>query len=179
MNQALPDPPESFVLSNWPSCGDRRHAPTSKFAVVRPVTPGSPSANTWPGRSQPAKSRASSRNQTRRKRRDLALVPQEDPLRDEIRDFVRSGLFLVFTVIGVFAVAGYWWTEGHGESLETLKQIRPGMDRNEVVRLLGNPTHINKAQDGSQSWFYTRGTWCMVSVHLDRDGVVEDTVHDH
>ncbi len=100
-------------------------------------------------------------------------------MRDEIRNFVRSGLFLVFTVIGVFACAGYWWTEGHGASLETLKQVRPGMNRKEVVRLLGNPTHINKAPDGSQSWFYTRGTWCMVSVDLDRDGVVEDTVHDH
>src|SRR5438046_2653621 len=98
---------------------------------------------------------------------------------DRVLSFVRSGVFLVICVSGGFFLVAYWFGEGHGASLSKLEQVRPGMTRKEILKRLGNPSTINKAQDGSQSWFYTRGTFCQVKVYVDRDGMVEETDHDH
>jgi outer membrane protein assembly factor BamE (lipoprotein component of BamABCDE complex) len=72
----------------------------------------------------------------------------------------------------------YWFNAGHGASLSRLNQIRPGMSQKAVVQELGKPTTINK-HDDSQSWFYTRGTFCLVAVHFDRNGAVVRAEHDH
>jgi outer membrane protein assembly factor BamE (lipoprotein component of BamABCDE complex) len=98
---------------------------------------------------------------------------------DRVLSFLRWGVFPVICMIGGLFLIAYWFGEGHGASLSRLKQVRPGMSRKEVLKLLGNPGTINRAEDGSQSWFYTRGTFCQVKVYMDRDGIVEDTDHDH
>jgi len=112
----------------------------------------------------------------------LTFLLSVDGMRDGVRSFVRSGHFLLIClicVIGGFSFIAYWFNEGHGASLSKLEQIRPGMTRKAVLEVLGNPTTINKRDDGSQSWFYSRATFCMVSVYLDRNGIVERTNHDH
>jgi len=102
---------------------------------------------------------------------------------DRVLTCLRSGAFAVICtvicVIGGPFLAAYWFSESHGASLSKLKQVSPGMTRKEVVELLGNPGTINRAPGGSRSWFYTRGTFCQVKVYLNRDGIVEDTHHDH
>jgi outer membrane protein assembly factor BamE (lipoprotein component of BamABCDE complex) len=104
---------------------------------------------------------------------------QVDGMVDRLLCSVRwSVITLVFIIGGLFLVA-YWFSEGHGASLSKLAQVRPGMTRDEVLRLLGNPGTINEERDGSQSWFYTRGTFWQVKVYMDRNGLVEETDHDH
>ncbi len=98
---------------------------------------------------------------------------------DQVRSLVRSGFFLLICVIGGLSFVAFWIDQGHGASLSKLEQVRPGMTRQAVLNLLGNPTTINKGEDGSQSWFYSRATFCMVSVYFDRNGIVEQTNHDH
>ena len=92
---------------------------------------------------------------------------------------IRWGLLTLLFIIGGPFLVAYWFSEGHGASLAKLEQVRPGITRNEVLKLLGNPSTINGAQGGPQSWFYTRGTFCQVKVYLDRNGIVLDTDHDH
>ena len=96
-----------------------------------------------------------------------------------ILPYVRSGVLILLCILGGFLLVAYWFSEGHGASLAKLEQVKPGMTRNEVLSLLGNPGTINGHQDGPQSWFYTRGTFCQVKVYLDRNGIVLDTNHDH
>ena len=70
--------------------------------------------------------------------------------------YVRLGLLILLFIIGGLFLAAYRFSEGHGASLAKLEQVRPGMTRNEVLELLGNTGTIDGAQDGPQSWFYTR-----------------------
>ncbi len=93
--------------------------------------------------------------------------------------YVRSGVLTLLCILGGFLLVAYWFSEGHGASLAKLEQVKPGMTRNEVLSLLGNPGTIDGDQDGPQSWFYTRGTFCQVKVYLDRNGIVLHTDHDH
>ena len=98
---------------------------------------------------------------------------------DRLLGFRRSALlYLMFVSCGIL-LAAYWFSEGHGASLVRLDQIRPGMSRKDVLRVLGKPGTINQHDDGSQSWFYTRATFCQVKVYLNRNGIVEETDHDH
>jgi hypothetical protein len=53
------------------------------------------------------------------------------------------------------------------------------MSQQDIRKVLGNPTTINHHEGGGQFWVYTRGTLCAVKIDLDRDGVVEQTDHDH
>jgi outer membrane protein assembly factor BamE (lipoprotein component of BamABCDE complex) len=98
---------------------------------------------------------------------------------DQIRDFLRSGYFLLVVLIVGFFGIGYWFDAGHGASLSALEHVRLGMSREAVRKVLGSPTEINQNEGGRQSWFYTRATWCTVYVYFDRNGVVERTCHDH
>jgi hypothetical protein len=88
-------------------------------------------------------------------------------------------LVLVLAPLGVLSAGGLWFSEGHGASLSAFSRIRPAMTRGQVVDLLGRPGTINRCQDGSVSWFYTRGTFCQVKVFLTPEGVVSGTDHDH
>ncbi len=80
---------------------------------------------------------------------------------DELRDFVRSGYFLLICLVFGFVLALYWFDAGHGASLSSLEEIRPGMSKQAVRKLLGNPTTVNEHEGGRESWFYTRATLCM------------------
>lgn len=93
--------------------------------------------------------------------------------------FVRSfGMLALAVVGGVFSMV-FWFADGHGASLATLAQVRPGMTRKQVVSLLGRPGTINHFPDGSESWFYTRRTFCQVKVYMTPEGIVGETDHDH
>jgi outer membrane protein assembly factor BamE (lipoprotein component of BamABCDE complex) len=88
-------------------------------------------------------------------------------------------LLLVLAPLGVLSAGGLWFSEGPGASLSALSRIRPAMTRDQVVELLGRPGTINRSEDGSESWFYTRGTFCQVKVFLTPEGLVSGTDHDH
>lgn len=91
------------------------------------------------------------------------------------------------TVIGAVVLAAscvllllpIWYLHGHGASLSQLASVRPGMTRDQVTAMLGRPGTINRASDGSESWFYTRSTFCQVKVYMSSVGVVSETDHDH
>ena len=72
-----------------------------------------------------------------------------------------------------------WWSGGHGALLAALARVQPAMTHEQVVALLGHPGTINGSSDGSQSWYYTRMTWCQVKVYWNERGIVEGTDHDH
>jgi hypothetical protein len=93
--------------------------------------------------------------------------------------FLRLAILGVVFFVGGLLLAAYWISEGHGASLATFARIRPGMSGKDVLRVLGRRSTINRRGDGSQSWLYTRATFCQVKVYLSRDGVVEETDHDH
>ena len=82
-------------------------------------------------------------------------------------------------VIGVIVGACVWHFEGHGASLSALSGIQPGMTCSRVVSLLGHPGTINRSEEGSESWIYTRSTSCQVKVLLTPEGVVNATEHEH
>jgi outer membrane protein assembly factor BamE (lipoprotein component of BamABCDE complex) len=82
-------------------------------------------------------------------------------------------------IVAMFFYRSFWFSEGHGASLSTLSQVRPGMSREEILTLLGRPGAINHSDDGSESWYYTRWTFCQVKVFLTPDGLVSETDHDH
>lgn len=85
----------------------------------------------------------------------------------------------ILVAVGAFLLVSGWFLDGHGASLSLLARVRPGMAREQVVSLLGRPGTINPSPDGSESWFYTRGTFCQVKVYLSPDGLVSETDHDH
>src|SRR5690242_18181935 len=74
---------------------------------------------------------------------------------------------------------GWWFEDGHGAPLSRLSRVQPGMPSKQVMALLGRPGTINPSPDGSESWFYTRWTWCQVKVYLSAEGLVTETDHDH
>jgi outer membrane protein assembly factor BamE (lipoprotein component of BamABCDE complex) len=94
----------------------------------------------------------------------------------------RTIYVVALAVLAPFAalvLRGFWSSEGHGAPLTQLARVRPGMTRGGVVALLGNPGTINRASDGSESWFNTRYTWCQVKVYISSEGLVSETGHDH
>ncbi|QEH31673.1 SmpA / OmlA family protein [Aquisphaera giovannonii] len=89
---------------------------------------------------------------------------------------------IVWTVAALLAVLfalAYWFGEGHGSSLSQLARVRTGMSREQVVALLGRPGTVNCSEDGSESWYFTRWTFCQAKVYFAADGTVEETDHDH
>ena len=80
---------------------------------------------------------------------------------------------------GVLAGLGLWFSEGHGAPLSRLARIRPGMTRSRMAELLGRPSTIRRSPDGSESWYYTRWTWCQVKVDLTPAGSVRGFDHEH
>jgi outer membrane protein assembly factor BamE (lipoprotein component of BamABCDE complex) len=72
-----------------------------------------------------------------------------------------------------------WFSEGHGASLARLAQVRPGMTGDQVTAILGRPGTVNRGDGGTESWFYTRGTFCQVKVYISSAGRVSETDHDH
>lgn len=104
-------------------------------------------------------------------------------MRDQIRDFLRSGYFLLICLlillVAVPVFVGTWFWEGHGASLSAFGQVRSGMSQQAVRKTLGNPTSMSQRQDGGQSWFYTRTTFCIICVQFDENGMVVETDHDH
>jgi hypothetical protein len=95
------------------------------------------------------------------------------------RESTKIGLVGLGLLCAGVALMVLWFGEGHGASLSRLAMVHPGMTRKEVVNLLGEPRTINRASDGFESWSYTRGTFCQVKIHLDANGKVMDTDHDH
>lgn len=89
--------------------------------------------------------------------------------------FYLAGLTLGLAPFGVIT----WLSAGHGGSVRALARIHPGTTREQVIDLLGRPGTINRSSDLSETWTYTRFTWCQVKVHLAPEGIVEITDHDH
>ncbi len=104
-------------------------------------------------------------------------------MRDQTRDFLRSGYFLLICLLILLVVVpvfvGGWIFNGHGASLSALGQVRSGMSQQAVRKILGNPTSMSQREDGGQSWFYTRTTFCIICVQFDGNGMVVETDHDH
>jgi outer membrane protein assembly factor BamE (lipoprotein component of BamABCDE complex) len=80
---------------------------------------------------------------------------------------------------GALFLVAFWFAEGHGASLSRLAQVEPGMASEQVLAILGRPHTINRNSDGSESWFYTRRTFCQVKVYMSSAGRVSETDHDH
>jgi outer membrane protein assembly factor BamE (lipoprotein component of BamABCDE complex) len=85
----------------------------------------------------------------------------------------------ILTPVGVLFSLGLWYWDGHGASLVRLAEVRPGMTRDQVVARLGTPGSMHHGPDGSESWYYTRWTWCTVKVFVSPEGLVTETDHDH
>jgi outer membrane protein assembly factor BamE (lipoprotein component of BamABCDE complex) len=104
-------------------------------------------------------------------------------LEHAVNDFLRHPAkfpLLLLALLGVVCVSAMYWSfEGHGTSLSSLAKIHTGMTRREVIDLLGKSSTVNRHSDGSESWYYTRGTFCIVRVHSDEKGEVRETDHDH
>jgi hypothetical protein len=92
---------------------------------------------------------------------------------------VRLVLTIILVPLSVLVAGAYWFSEGHGAPLASWSRIGPGMTRDQVIALLGRPGTIHRSADGSETWYYTRGTFCMVEVKLATGGLVSETVHDH
>src|SRR5829696_7490873 len=73
-----------------------------------------------------------------------------------------AALVTIVLLVGAVLFRCYWWSEGHGASLTRLASVHPGMSGDQVRRILGRPGTIS-----SQTWFYTRWTWCQVKVYFD------------
>jgi hypothetical protein len=86
-------------------------------------------------------------------------------------------LVVAFSILMLFC-GGLWW-HGEGAPLDQVARISPGMNKEQVIALLGHPHTINRSPDGSESWCYCRCTWCMIFIHLTPAGTVDRTVHDH
>jgi outer membrane protein assembly factor BamE (lipoprotein component of BamABCDE complex) len=95
------------------------------------------------------------------------------------RGILKSVLGTLLLLCFALFLRAWWFGEGHGASLSTLAKIHAGMLRQEVIDLLGEPGTVNRRHDGSESWFYSRGTFCQVKVYLDGNGKVVETDHDH
>jgi outer membrane protein assembly factor BamE (lipoprotein component of BamABCDE complex) len=90
-----------------------------------------------------------------------------------------SSLVAVLVTLGTAFTLLWWFGEGHGASLSRLATVRPGMTADQVRRILGSPGTVNLQAGASQSWHYTRWTWCQVKVHFDGHGRVSEMDHDH
>ena len=95
-----------------------------------------------------------------------------------MRTTVISWLLALAALVGPPVWVIYWFGEGHGASLSRLAQVQDGMSREQVAKLLGNPSTINRSTDDRESWSYGGWTWCRVKVYL-KSGVVDGTDHDH
>ncbi len=85
-------------------------------------------------------------------------------------------LFILFA--GLLLLA-YRFSEGHGASLARLAQVRPGMGSERVVALLGRPGMVHRSADWSESWYYSRRTFCQIKVYFSPQRLVTETDHDH
>jgi outer membrane protein assembly factor BamE (lipoprotein component of BamABCDE complex) len=95
------------------------------------------------------------------------------------RDILKCDLMALWLLlVGTFLMP-FWFGEGHGTSLSRLAMVSNGMTREEVVHLLGKPGAVNHNGNGSESWFYTRATFCQGKISLDSNGKVTETDHDH
>ncbi len=88
-------------------------------------------------------------------------------------------LTLVLAPLSVLFAHAYWFSEGHGAPLGTWSRVRLGMSRGQVIALLGRPSSIEHSADGSECWYYTRRTFCMVEALFTPAGFVRETAHDH
>lgn len=90
---------------------------------------------------------------------------------------LRRTLFAAITAIVVLSVvlsaSAIWMMNGHGASLDAFAKLQTGMSKDEVRKLLGNPT-----DEKSDDWTYERFTWCLIQVHFDSNRATS-FVHDH
>ncbi|HWE38763.1 MAG TPA: outer membrane protein assembly factor BamE [Isosphaeraceae bacterium] len=90
-----------------------------------------------------------------------------------------TGVLAILVPVGSSLALGLWYWEGHGASLSRLAKVQRGMTRGQVAALLGTPHSMNRRPDGSESWYYTKWTWCQVKVFVSPEGLVTETDHDH
>jgi outer membrane protein assembly factor BamE (lipoprotein component of BamABCDE complex) len=83
-------------------------------------------------------------------------------------------------VVGFAALVGcsIWCMQAPAIPYSTMDKLRIGMNRNEVVALLGEPGSKFAESDGSQRWVYSRMTWAMYKVWVGSDGTVVRLEHD-
>lgn len=91
---------------------------------------------------------------------------------------IRVILLVMSVSIVLFGFAVMWTMNGHGVDESKLSKIKTGSTNREVQQLLGEPTSIDRTAVG-ESWKYSAGTWCIVSVQFQDDGVVQCVEHDH
>src|SRR5262249_18441219 len=103
------------------------------------------------------------------------MLSTDDRMNTDFRESLKNVIGTFFALcLGAFLVV-WWFSEGHGASLSSLAKIHTGMTRHEVVKILGKPGTVDRATNGSESWFYTRATFCAVKIHLDENGKVKET----
>jgi outer membrane protein assembly factor BamE (lipoprotein component of BamABCDE complex) len=85
----------------------------------------------------------------------------------------------VLAPFGILLLFAFWVFDGHGAAMSRLAQVHPGMTRKQVTAILGKPSTINGNADGSETWYYSKITWCQVKVHTSPRGIVDGKYHDH
>ena len=94
------------------------------------------------------------------------------------RSSVTWALMIVALMAGLIGPLIWHW-EGHGVPSSTISTLRPGLTEDQILRLAGHPVGIDYHKDGSETWFYSRGTWCSIHVSFATDGSVAEVEHDH
>ena len=87
-------------------------------------------------------------------------------------------LAVIISPIG-FSGLTVWVMTAHGVSLSKLERLCINMDKVTVIEILGEPSHVQREVDGSETWTYDRQTWCQVLIFFGQDGKVSVWHHDH
>lgn len=87
---------------------------------------------------------------------------------------VFTALSVVVLLPGIFAIFFAWLFGAHGLSDSAQVALHPGLTRQEVRSVAGQPSFI----DGGM-WCYERQTWCIVKVTFGNDGRATGIYHDH
>ena len=98
----------------------------------------------------------------------------------------RALLVLLLAVAVLICVAGGLFFVPHCVPLDRLAQIRPGMTKEEVIKVLGPPQGFwVENQYHHQMSYWKPFRWCEVDIHLDGEDRVQGSgdyasiFHDH
>jgi hypothetical protein len=70
--------------------------------------------------------------------------------------------------------------DAHPVPLWRLANVKPGMSRQEVLKILGIPTTFDAYEEWpDETWRYSSYTWCNIEIDFDSNGKVLDVIHDH
>ncbi|MEK6236689.1 MAG: outer membrane protein assembly factor BamE [Planctomycetales bacterium] len=86
---------------------------------------------------------------------------------------------IALLIMGGFLFLLIWTGDGHGMPIRHYDQLHVGMTGDEVIAVAGTPNHIRRHQDGTQTWTYSRFTFCHIQVLIGDDEKVILHDHDH